>query len=203
MKTRFISAFILLSFAVMLNGQESKKLTILHTNDFHSHLQGFAPESKFTPGVPDNDPTLGGFSRIAALIAAVKAENPEGTMVLDAGDCLMGTLFHALEPSTGFQLPLMRKAGYDVVAVGNHDFDFGPGKYADIVRLSLQRGEIPVMLLGNAVTDSEDPADDKFEALISDGLIKPYTIIEKEGLRIGIFSLMEKMPTNLLPMPLL
>jgi len=192
MKTRFISAFILLSFAVMLNGQESKKLTILHTNDFHSHLQGFAPESKYTPGVPDNDPTLGGFSRIAALIAAVKAENPGGTMVLDAGDCLMGTLFHALEPSTGFQLPLMRKAGYDVVAVGNHDFDFGPEKYADIVRLSLQRGEIPVMLLGNAVTDSEDPADDKIEALISDGLIKPYTIIEKEGLRIGIFSLMGK-----------
>lgn len=192
MKTSVISTLILLSFSVMLNAQDTKKLTILHTNDFHSHLQGFAPESKYTPGVPDNDPTLGGFSRIAALIAAVKEENPGGTMVLDAGDCLMGTFFHALEPSAGFQLPLMRKAGYDVVAIGNHDFDFGPEKYSDIVRLSLQRGEIPVMLLGNAVTDSEDPADDKFEALISDGLVKQYTIIEKEGLRIGIFSLLGK-----------
>lgn len=192
MKTNCIFTFIVLSFSIMLNAQESRKLTILHTNDFHSHLQGFAPESKYTPGVPDNDPTVGGFSRIAALVSAVKAENPGGTMVLDGGDCLMGTLFHALEPVTGFQLPLMREAGYDVVAVGNHDFDLGPEKYAEIIRTSALRGEIPVLLLGNAVTDNEDPADDKFEAVVRDGLVKQYTIIEKEGVRIGIFSLLGK-----------
>ncbi len=183
---------LFLTMAVLVTAQEGKKLIILHTNDFHSHLQGFAPESAYTPGVADNDPTVGGFSRIAATISEVRSENPASTLVVDAGDCLMGTLFHALETETGFQLPLMKRAGYDVIAMGNHDFDFGPAAFAEIIRKSLQRGEIPVMLAGNAVTDPDDPADDAFEALLSDRLIRPYVITERNGIRIGIFSLIGK-----------
>jgi 5'-nucleotidase len=175
-----------------LNAQESKRLTILHTNDFHSHLRGFAPESAYTPLVNDSDPTIGGFARIAGLIAGTRAENPTSMLVLDAGDCHMGTLFQAIEPETGFQLNTMKKAGYDVVALGNHDFDFGIGKYARIVRSAVNHGEIPVLLSGNSVTDPGNSADDDFEALLADGLIKRTTIIEKEGLKIGIFSLLGK-----------
>lgn len=192
MKFRVIFAACIMVSILALNAQEGRKLTILHTNDFHSHLQGYAPESAYTPGVADNDPTVGGFSRIAAVISEVKAENPGSTLVVDAGDCLMGTLFHALEPETGFQLPLMRKAGYDVVAMGNHDFDFGPASYADIVRKSLQRGEIPVLLLGNGVTDPVDAADDAFEELLRDGLIRQFTIKEINGIKVGLFSLIGK-----------
>lgn len=192
MKFRIFLAACLIFAIAAANAQESRRLIILHTNDFHSHLQGYAPESAYTPGVADNDQTIGGFSRIAAIISDVKTENPESTLVLDAGDCLMGTLFHALETETGFQLPLMRKAGYDVVAMGNHDFDFGPASYARIVRKSKQRGDIPVMLLGNAVTDPDDPADNDFEALMNDGLVRHYVIEEREGLKIGIFSLLGK-----------
>jgi len=176
----------------MLNAQESKRLTILHTNDFHSHLQGFAPESAYTPDTIDGDHTVGGFSRIAEVISETKSTNQGSTLVLDAGDCLMGTLFQALEPSTGFQLNLMKKAGYDVVALGNHDFDFGPEKFAETVRNAVKEGGIPVLLAGNAVTDPENQADNDFEAVISDGLIKRYVIMEREGLKIGIFSLMGK-----------
>lgn len=183
---------LFLGASAVIYSQEVKKLTILHTNDFHSHLQGFAPESAYTPGVADNDPTWGGLSRIAAIISESRNDNPASTLVVDAGDCLMGTLFHALETETGFQLPLMKKAGYDVVAMGNHDFDFGPAAYAEIIRKSLQRGEIPVMLAGNAVTDPDDPGDDAFEALLSDGLIRHYTITERDGIKIGIFSLIGK-----------
>jgi 2',3'-cyclic-nucleotide 2'-phosphodiesterase (5'-nucleotidase family) len=104
-------------------------------------------------------------ARIAGIIEDVRKENPGSTLVVDAGDCLMGTLFQALEPETGFQIPLMKKAGYDVVAMGNHDFDFGPEAFAGILRKASQRGEIPVILMGNAVTDPDDPADDAFEAL--------------------------------------
>ncbi len=191
MKRIILLALFLLP-AVVSNSQEGKKIIILHTNDFHSHLQGYAPESAYTPGVADNDPTVGGMSRIAAVISEVRSENPAQTLVVDAGDCLMGTLFHALETETGFQLPLMKKAGYDVVAMGNHDFDFGPAAYAQIIRKSLQQGEIPVMLAGNAVTDPDDPGDDSFEALLSDGLIRPYIITERDGIKIGIFSLIGK-----------
>lgn len=189
MKRTIIISFFLTA-AVALTAQDEKKLTILHTNDFHSHLQGFAPESAYTPLVSDNDPTLGGLARIAGIIADVRNENPGSTLVVDGGDCLMGTLFQALEPETGFQIPLMKKAGYDVVAMGNHDFDFGPEAYAGILRKAIERGDIPVILLGNAITDPDDPADDAFEALRSEGLVKPWVVREVNGIRIGIFSLL-------------
>ena len=192
MKTSAILTVILAFFIATVNAQESKKLTILHTNDLHSHLQGYAPESAYTPDTIDGDPTVGGMARIAGIISAVKQENPGSTLVVDGGDCLMGTLFHALETTTGFQLPLMKKAGYDVVALGNHDFDYGPASYAGILKVSVQNGPIPDMLLGNAVTDPDDPADDPFEDAFKTGMIKPYTIIERNGLKIGLFSLLGK-----------
>ncbi len=192
MKRYILFALLALIPVVTLNAQEGKRLTILHTNDFHSHLQGYAPESAYTPGVADNDPTIGGLSRIAGIISTVRAENPGSTLVVDGGDCLMGTLFHALEPVTGFQLPLMKKAGYDVMAMGNHDFDFGPAAYAGIIRTSVSRGEIPVILMGNAVTDPDDPGDDAFEAVMRDGLIKQWYVTEINGIKIGLFSLLGK-----------
>ncbi|MCK7535934.1 MAG: metallophosphoesterase [Marinilabiliales bacterium] len=139
MKLRVVLALCLLVPYLSVSAQEDRRLIILHTNDFHSHLQGFAPESAYTPLVVDGDPTVGGFARIAGLISAVKSANPNNSLVLDAGDCHMGTLFQALEPSTGFQLNLMAKAGYDVVAVGNHDFDFGPVKFVSMIDNALKR----------------------------------------------------------------
>jgi len=200
MMKRLALLIMVVSFSLLtLDAQDGKRLTILHTNDFHSHLQGFAPESAYTPGVADNDPTVGGFSRIAGIITEVRAENPGNTLVVDGGDCLMGTLFHALEPESGFQLSLMKQAGYDVVAMGNHDFDFGPAAYAGIIRKSVQRGEIPVILMGNAITDPDDPGDDAFEAVMNDGLIKRWYVTEVDGLKIGLFSLLGKDADNSAP----
>ena len=51
-----------------LSGQSVKKITILHTNDLHSHLIGFAPESEYTPLTVNDDKTVGGFARIASII---------------------------------------------------------------------------------------------------------------------------------------
>ncbi|MRR19084.1 hypothetical protein EG827_02730 [bacterium] len=192
MKFRAVLVLCVLVPYLSVSAQEEKRLTILHTNDFHSHLQGFAPESAYTPLVTDGDPTVGGFARIAGLISAVRSSNPDNSLVLDAGDCHMGTLFQALEPSTGFQLNLMAKAGYDVVAVGNHDFDFGPVKFVSMINNARASGGIPVLLSGNSVTDPEDPADDDFEAAITKGDIRRYWVTEKAGIKIGIFSLLGK-----------
>ncbi|MDZ7635734.1 MAG: 5'-nucleotidase C-terminal domain-containing protein [Bacteroidales bacterium] len=190
MKLRVVLALCLLAPYLSVSAQEDRRLIILHTNDFHSHFQGFAPESAYTPLAVDGDPTVGGFARIAGLISAVRSANPGSSLVLDAGDCHMGTLFQALEPSTGFQLNLMAKAGYDVVALGNHDFDFGPVKFVNMIDNALNRGGIPVLLSGNSVTDPQDPADDVFEAALSKGDIRRYFVTEKAGIRIGIFSLL-------------
>jgi len=190
MKLRVIFAACLLMPLLALNAQESKRLTILHTNDFHSHFLGYAPETAYTPFETDGDPTLGGFARIAGVIADVRSANPGATLVLDGGDCHMGTLFQALEPETGFQLNLMKKAGYDVIALGNHDFDFGPSKFVDMIDNAMKRGGTPVLLSGNSITDPDDQADDDFEAALDNGQIKRYYITETGGIRIGLFSLL-------------
>jgi len=189
MKHILISA-LFLAMATALTGQEGKKITILHTNDFHSHFLGYAPETAYTPFETDGDPTVGGFARIAGIIAETRSENPGTTLVLDGGDCHMGTLFQALEPETGFQLNLMKKAGYDVIAVGNHDFDFGPSRFVNMIDNAMDMGGTPVLLSGNSITDPDDPADDDFEAALSSGQIKRYHILERDGIKIGLFSLL-------------
>ena len=81
----FMLCFLVIS-GVLLNAQEGKKITILHTNDFHSHFLGYAPETAYTPFETDGDPTVGGFARIAGIIAETRSENPGITLVLDGGD---------------------------------------------------------------------------------------------------------------------
>ena len=184
-------AVMLLVFPNLANAQESShKLIILHTNDLHSRLNGYAPEIDYSPETVNDDNTIGGFARIAALIEAEKEKYGDQVLVLDAGDFLMGTLFHALELQTGFQLPLMKKMGYDLVGLGNHEFDFGPGTLAAIFDRSLKSGSVPLLTLSNMVFSEKDTADNRLKALVDKGVIKPYQVIEKNGLKIGIFGIL-------------
>jgi len=167
-----------------------KELVIIHTNDLHSRLAGYAPESDYTPLSTGDDNTIGGFARIAHIIKQEKERVPGTVLVLDAGDFLMGTLFHTLEQSDGFQLPLMKEMGYDAVSIGNHEFDFGIRSTAEIIHNSVKNGHIPPILLANIQFNAEPGEDDGLEALYNEGIIKPYYIIEKNGLRIGIFGIL-------------
>jgi 5'-nucleotidase/UDP-sugar diphosphatase len=167
-----------------------KELTIIHTNDLHSRLMGFAPEIEYTPLTTGDDKTVGGFARIARITRQEKSRDSSSVLILDAGDFLMGTLFQELEPSEGFQLRLMKEMGYDAVSIGNHEFDFGIKTTAEIIRNSAKRGQIPSVLLAN-IRFSPGPAeDDDLEDLYSSEIIKPYTIVEKSGLRIGLFGIL-------------
>lgn len=182
---------LLLIFPNLANTQEgTKKLIILHTNDLHSRLNGYAPEIDYSPETVNDDNTIGGFARIATMIEAEREKYGDQVLVLDAGDFLMGTLFHALEEKTGFQLPLMKKMGYDVVGLGNHEFDFGPGALATTLQKSVLKGEIPMLTASNLLFSESDTADDRLKALADGNMLKPYQIIEKNGLRIGIFGIL-------------
>ncbi|HVN57331.1 MAG TPA: bifunctional UDP-sugar hydrolase/5'-nucleotidase [Bacteroidales bacterium] len=187
---KICSAFLLLNLAVSAVYCQDKKIVILHTNDMHSRLNGFAPESAYSPLTVNDDKTIGGFSRIATVIKSEKQKKDQVTLVIDAGDFLMGTLFHTVEERTGFQLPLMRKMGYDLVAVGNHEFDFGPSVLYNILKNSSENGEIPVMMLGNAIYSKTDRADDGLESLTGKGILCRTVIKEEDGVRIGFFSLL-------------
>jgi 5'-nucleotidase len=185
----FLLSLILLS---QLKGQTEKKITILHTNDLHSRLTGFAPESAYTPVTVNDDKTIGGFARIAAIIKAEKESNTGTTLVFDAGDFMMGTLFPSLEKKTGFQLRLMKVMGYDAIALGNHEYDFGPEWLAGVISTSGSKGEIPSLLDGNAMFDKKDGKDDALEKLFSENLVSRKLVLTKDGIKIGVFSILGK-----------
>lgn len=172
--------------------QQSRRIVLLHTNDMHSRVIGYSPESAYTPLTINDDKTVAGLARIATVIREEREANKDLTLVVDAGDFLMGTLFQELEPSTGFQLRLMKKIGYDVVCLGNHEFDFGDEKLASILSSAAAGGKIPPVLLGNGQFSKEDPRDDGLEKLSLDGILTQTYIMESGGLKIGFFSLMGK-----------
>jgi 5'-nucleotidase len=178
--------------AISLTGQTEKRFTILHTNDLHSHIIGFGPESAYTPLTVNDDKTVGGFARIASIIKAEKEKNTGTTLVIDAGDFLMGTLFPTVEKETGFQLRLMKLMGYDVTCFGNHEFDYGPEWLAAVINTSVSKGEIPSVLIGNAIFDKKDMRDDALEKLFSDDIITRKLILTEDGIKFGFFSILGK-----------
>ncbi|MCK9255741.1 bifunctional metallophosphatase/5'-nucleotidase [Aliarcobacter skirrowii] len=191
-----ISLFL---YIFVFSQNNSGKLIILHSNDLHSNLTGFSPESEYTPCTVGDDDTRAGFARIAAMIDAEKKKNPDKVLVLDAGDYLMGTFFHVFEINDGFQLNLMKKMGYDIVSVGNHEFDFGPNTIAKIINKNLEKGEIPQIVFANVEFSKKSDLDDEFEKLFDKEIIKTYTIIEKENLKIGVFGILGDDATEVAP----
>jgi 5'-nucleotidase len=86
----------------------------------------------------------------------------------------------------------MKSMGYDVTCIGNHEFDYGPEKLAEIVNSSVSGGEIPGLLLSNAVFDKVDQGDDALAELFEKNIIRRTLIITRDGLKFGFFSLMGK-----------
>ncbi|MBN2214358.1 MAG: bifunctional metallophosphatase/5'-nucleotidase [Bacteroidales bacterium] len=185
MQKPVIVLFFLFSFQVF---SQEQKLVILHTNDLHSNLTGFGPESDYSPLSVNDDQTRGGFARLQTLIQQSADENTENNLILDAGDFLMGTLFHPLEEETGFQLRLMKMMGYDYITLGNHEFDFGPESLANTIQSALDNGAIPSIILSNIIF-SDETGDDKLEDLYHQGIIRPYHIVDRGRLKIGIIGL--------------
>ena len=188
MKTANISISFFFLFLVLFS--TGQKITILHTNDLHSKLTGTGPEFEYSPLIVNNDKTVGGFARLATIFKQEKEKFPEGTLILDAGDFLMGSLFQTAEEETGFQASLMQKMGYDFITLGNHEFDFGPQTLAKIIKTAGNNGEIPQIVATNLVFSKKSAEDDELHQMFSDGVIQSFSVINKNGLKIGIFGLM-------------
>lgn len=90
---------------------EEFRITILHTNDTHSHHEAQGRSGD------------GGAARQATVIKDVRAQ-AENTLLLDAGDRFTGTLFHKYYEGTD-NVKVMNALGYDAMALGNHEFDNG------------------------------------------------------------------------------
>ena len=142
-----------------------KKITILHTNDVHSHIDPF----------PENDPinpNSGGVVARSNLINFIKKGNPN-TLVLDAGDVFQGTpYFNFFEGEV--ELKLMSKMGYNASTLGNHEFDNGIEKLAK----SLKHANFS--FLNSNYTFKNTALENK---------ISKYKIFNVDGIKIGVFGL--------------
>lgn len=147
------------------SSNSTKKITILHTNDVHSHIDPFGPDD-------GRNANKGGVARRAALVEAIRQENPN-TLLLDAGDIFQGTpYFNYYGGELEFKLMSMLK--YDVATIGNHDFDNGiDGLYKQIPHAKFE-----------FVSANYD-----FSNTVMDTHVKPYKTFIKDGIKIGIFGL--------------
>jgi len=171
-----------------------KTFTILHTNDLHSAFIGMGPAADYTPLTTNDDKTRGGYARVAAVIAArKKAREGQGpVLILDAGDFSMGTPFAAASREIGAELQVMSRMGYDATTFGNHDFDLGPDGLARAMGVAIKAGRIPAVLSSNTDFAAADPKLDGLRELSKGGAIRPYIVIERGGLRFGLFGLLGK-----------
>lgn len=175
----------------MARAEAARRFTLFHTSDWHSRFLGFGPNSEYSPETTNDDDTVGGIARLATVLKErSRQRSPSGPVfVFDGGDFLMGSLFHTMSTRHAFELRAMAQLGYDGVTLGNHDFDWGPRGLSDMVTVALTYGSIPHIVAANTVFSPADPADDALAALAAAGHIRPHAIIEREGLRLGVFGL--------------
>ena len=156
-----LSGLSLSSFSTI----KEKKITILHTNDVHSHIDPF-PEDH-----PRN-PSMGGVAKRANIIEQIRKEEAN-VLLLDAGDIFQGTpYFNYYGGELEFKLMSMMK--YDLATLGNHDFDNGiDGFYAQLPHANFE-----------FVSANYD-----FKNTELNGIVKPYKTFIKDGIKIGVFGL--------------
>ena len=176
-----------------------KAITIIHSNDMHSHFLGAPPNIDYTPSVTGDDRTLGGWARIATVIKKVKQERANPVLVVDAGDFLMGSLYHMLSREEAFELRLLGMMGYDAVCLGNHEFDLKPEGLAKILASAHSTGKIPSLVASNVVFSTESSKDDALEMMFNQGVVRSFQVLDKGDLKIGIFGLMGKDAAEVAP----
>ena len=169
----------------------AKTFTIFHTNDEHSRLLGFAPDYEYNPAIT-GDGTVGGAARLSTLLNQKRATaQTKGPMLtLEAGDFSMGTLFQLISREKGVELQLFKLLQYDAISLGNHEFDFGVKGLSQMIESALREvGSLPPIVASNLVLTSNDPRDEKLRQFVKQGVIKPYVVLERGGLRFGILGL--------------
>ncbi len=188
------AAALVLSAETAAAADGKKTFTVLHTNDLHSNFLGMSPASDYSPFTLNDDKTRGGYARLAALIAqrkdVRKSQGP--VLILDGGDYSMGTAFGAAIRETGAELLLLSRMGYDATTLGNHDFDLGPDGLSKSIDVAVKAGPIPAVVASNSDFSANDSKLTGLRRLAEDGTICRHLVIEREGLRFGIFGLLGK-----------
>ncbi len=148
------------------NGSATK-ITLLSVNDFHGALE--ETEGEF------------GAARMGGFIIDQYNKNPNGTIILAAGDMFQGTGVSNYRYGRDV-VNFMNAIGFDAMAVGNHEFDWGLDKVLNYIDGDKENGEANFPFLGCNIVYKDT------EKLVEN--VEPYTIIEKGGVKIGIIGFM-------------
>ncbi len=173
MKTKATLLWLTLLFAAVTSaGAKGKKeITILHTNDSHSCI---LPLSKNLADTMLAD--RGGYLRRVNMIKEERRKDPK-LLLLDSGDFSQGSPYYTIYKGD-VEVGLMNMMGYDACTIGNHEFDFGLENMARLFRMC----NFPVVC-----------ANYDFSGTPVEGLVKPYIIIKRNGVKIGIFGISPKL----------
>jgi len=158
------------------------RVTFIHTSDIHSRLLPYTldvGETDESLGLDPNSPTVGGAARATAIIKYIRSTG--GRVVhIDTGDVFQGApIFNMFKGEV--ELKWLNMLGVDAFVVGNHEFDAGIDNF---VTQSTQFARFPML---NANYGPENP--NVFGASQLGRIAKPYTIVNAQGLRIGIIGL--------------
>lgn len=144
--------------------QHTKTLTLLQTSDTHSRIQ------PVDVNAADPSAGKGGFVRRATMVKQLRMQIPD-LLLLDCGDFSQGTPYYNIFRGE-VEVKLMNEMNYDVATIGNHEFDFGLDNMAHLFRLA----KFPIVC-----------ANYNMEGTVLEDLVKPYVVLERNGLRIGVF----------------
>jgi 5'-nucleotidase len=148
------------------------KLTIIGTADLQGRLDADPRSIRITES-KEKTAVTGGISRIAGLIKQIQRDSNNPVIIVSSGDDLMGRYFHHFDGKAIFRL--METAGYEVLALGNHEFDRGPGVLAE----ALDSINFPVLCSDLVVEDT-----------VMEKSCRSYLLQDYQGISIGFFSLM-------------
>lgn len=140
-------------------------LTLLHTNDVHSHIEPFPADHPYLAN-------LGGFARRVTLINKLRAETKH-LLLLDAGDIFQGTPYFNFFGGR-LELELMSQMKYDAATIGNHEFDNG----LEHLSRQMKHAAFPFVCTNY-----------KFQDTILEGKTAPWLVFDKGPFRVGIIGL--------------
>ena len=171
MKARYFLMILMTLFVLSGQAQKQKQLVVLHTGDMHSTILPISSQ------LPDTMKAgRAGMIRRIEMLRQEREKHPD-LLLFDTGDFFQGSAYFTMFKGE-VEVGLMNRMGYDAVMIGNHEFDAGLEEMARIFRLA----NFPIVC-----------ANYDFTGTPVEGLVKPYIIIKRNGVKIGVFGIGKKM----------
>jgi 5'-nucleotidase len=171
MKTRYFLVILLALVSLSGQAKKHKQLVILHTNDTHSAILPINAQ------LPDTMKAgRGGFLRRIAMLKEERAKHPD-LLYFDSGDFFQGSAYFTMFKGD-VEVGLMNQMGIDASTIGNHEFDFGLENMARVFK----QANFPILC-----------ANYDFTGTVMEGICKPWIIIKRNGLKIGVFAVCPKL----------